>query len=73
LLDTVKSFLSMFNIQNPCHTLRLLVLQVQKTSDRLPKATVVLDATVAYFSSSINHDLRLVVWNDNNVTSKNRN
>jgi len=73
LLDTVKSFLSMFNIQNLCHTLRSLVLRVQKTSDRISKIMVVLDAIVICFSTSINHDLRLVVWNDISVTPKNRN
>jgi hypothetical protein len=31
---------------------------------------LVLDAVVDYFSSSINHDLRMVVWNDNSVTPK---
>lgn len=31
LLDTVKSFLSVFNIQNICHTLRSLVLRLQRS------------------------------------------
>ena len=29
-----------------------------------------LDAVVACFSSSINHDLRMVLWNDKSVTPK---
>jgi hypothetical protein len=49
LLDTVKSFLSMFNIQNPCHTLRSLALRVRKTSDRLSKIMLLLDAIVTCY------------------------
>jgi hypothetical protein len=73
LLDTVKFFLSMFNIQNLCHTVRSSVLRGQKTSDHISKIMVVLDAIVACFLTSINHELRLVVWNDNSVTPINRN
>jgi hypothetical protein len=68
LLDTVKSFLSLFNIKNLCHTLRPLVLRLQTTSDRLSKIMLGLDDDVACFSSSINHDLRMVVYSDNSVT-----
>jgi hypothetical protein len=45
-------------------TLGRLVLRLQTTSDLL------LDAVVACFSTSINHDLRKVVWNANSVTPK---
>jgi hypothetical protein len=52
LLDTAKSFLLKFNIQNLCHTLRFSVFRVQTTSDRLSTIMLVVDAVVTSFSSS---------------------
>ena len=71
LLRTIESSLSMSNIQNLCHTLRSSVLRLQTTSDRLSKITLGLHDFVACFWSPTNHDLRMVVWNDNSGTPKN--
>jgi hypothetical protein len=43
----------MFNIQNICQNLRLLVLQLQNASDPLSKLMLVLDAIVASFTNSV--------------------
>ena len=49
MLDTVKFFLSVFNIQNLCDMLSPLVLRFQKASDPLSRIILVL----ACFSSSV--------------------
>jgi hypothetical protein len=52
LISTLKSFLSMFNLQNICQSVRSLFLQLQTTKDPFSKLMLVLDATIACFTNS---------------------
>jgi len=53
LTGTLKTCLSMFNIQNLCQTLRSLAFHLQNISDLLSKIMLVLETIVACSSNSI--------------------